>query len=59
MTEDNHDNEEKMLDETLTENGLIQSSKRQNSTRTHRQNSKRDIGGPMIQELLQSNMDLK
>jgi hypothetical protein len=60
ITEDNHhDNEEKMLDETITENGLIESNKRQNSIRTHRHNSKRDIGGPMIQELLQSNMDLK
>jgi len=63
MTED--ENEVKMLDETIIDNGLAESNKRQNSTKNSRHltmnnyNNKRDPGGPMIQELLQSNMDLK
>lgn len=63
ITED--ENEVKMLDETILDHGLTQSDKRQNSTKNSRHltmnnyNSKRDVGGPMIQELLQSNMDLK
>jgi len=63
ITED--DNEVKVLDETIPENGLSESNKRKASTTNARylsmnnHNNKRDIGGPMIQELLQSNMDLK
>jgi len=63
ITED--DNQVKTPDETIHDNGLIEPDKRKNFTTNHRhstmnnRNSKRDIGGPMIEELLQSNMDLK
>jgi len=63
ITED--DNQVKTLDETIHDNGLNQPDKRKTFTTNNRpstmnnHNSKRDIGGPMIQELLQSNMDLK
>ncbi len=55
ITEDDHDDEVKMLEEP----GFTETFKRKNSI-TNNHNSKKDIGGgPMIQELLQSNMDLK
>jgi hypothetical protein len=59
------DGEVKMLDETILENGLGESEKRQTTNTNNRRltmnnhNSKREVGGPVIQELLQSNMDLK
>jgi len=65
ITEDDDNGEVKMLDETIPDNGFIQSNKSINSITNNRHltmnnhNSKKDIGGPMIQELLQSNMDLK
>ena len=61
----NIDGEVKMPDETIPGHGLPQSNKHRNSTSNHRHlsmnnpNSKKDIGSSMIQELLQSNMDLK
>ncbi len=63
ITED--DNQVKTLDETIHDNRLTEPDKRKNFTTNNRHStmnnhsSKRDIGGPMIQELLQSNMDLK
>jgi hypothetical protein len=55
ITEDNHNGEVKMHDETIPEN----STRNNRHLTMNNHNSKRDIGGPMIQELLQSNMDLK
>jgi hypothetical protein len=58
ITED--DNQVKTLDETIHDNRLTEPDKRKNRPSTmNNHSSKRDIGGPMIQELLQSNMDLK
>jgi hypothetical protein len=65
ITPDDDDGEVKMLDETLPDNGVNESDKRKSSIPNNRpismnnHNHKRDYGGTMIQELLQSNMDLK
>jgi hypothetical protein len=65
ITEEEDDGEVKMLDETLPDNGLSESDKQKSSIPNNRHismnnhNTKRDYGGTMIQELLQSNMDLK
>lgn len=65
ITEDEYDGAVKMLDETIPENGFSQADNRKNTNTNSRHlsmnnhNNKRDIGGPVIQELLQSNMNLK
>lgn len=67
ITEDESTVKGKTIDETLPENnnGLGESDKRKNTLVNGRhlsmnnQATKKDIGGPMIQELIQSNMDLK
>lgn len=64
--EEDDDSEVKMLDETIQDNGFNQSSKYLNALTTsqrhskmNQQKTKTDIGGTMIHELLQSNLDLK
>ncbi len=63
LTDDDRD--VKMLDETNGDNGLTESDKRKRVTTNPRHssmnnyNGKGELGGPMIQELLQSNLDLK
>lgn len=67
MTDENDDDGEvKMLDETLPENTGLEGSKRKTFSNHHRHQptmskdaEKRDRSAPMIEELLQSNMDLK
>ena len=64
--EEDDDSEVKMLDETIQDNGFDQSNKYLNAltisqrhSKMNQQKTKTDIGGTMIQELLQSNLDLK
>ncbi|CAF0762814.1 unnamed protein product [Adineta steineri] len=65
ITEHEDDDEVKMLDETIPENDFHEADKRKKTITNSRHsamnnhNSKTDIGGPLIQELLQSNMNLK
>ncbi|CAF3799494.1 unnamed protein product [Rotaria sordida] len=65
ITEDEGDGDVKMFDETIPDNGLDGTDRRKNTLTNGRHSSmnnysnKKDIGGPMIQELIQSNMDLK
>ncbi|CAF0751256.1 unnamed protein product [Rotaria sordida] len=63
--QDEGDGDVKMFDETIPDNGLDGIDRRKNTLTNGRHssmnnyNNKKDIGGPMIQELIQSNMDLK
>lgn len=65
ITGDEDESEVKMLEEIIPENGFCEADKRKNTITNSRHlsmnnhNNKKDNGGPMIQELLQSNMNLK
>ncbi|CAF4238438.1 unnamed protein product [Rotaria sp. Silwood2] len=65
ITEDEGNSDVKMFHETIPDNGLGETDRRKNTLMNGRHlsmnnhNNKKDTGGPMIQELIQSNMDLK
>lgn len=65
ITEDEGDGDVKIFHDAILDNALAELDKRKNihtisrHTSMNNQNSKKDIGAPVIQELIQSNMDLK